>query len=367
MKPAINKDPWSICSSDDIFKRHCFACDVYKDRYILIAGGLDENDQEFTSADMYDTITRTHVSLPDIPASIDASLGLVVGGYFYVQVKLHGLYRLCLTKPLEWELVDEMDGYNIDDMLTDGNKIYFVDEGTKVNTFNRHTKEFTPWIKNHYTYEHYHFASAVVHNKVYVIGGFMGGAVKSAMDVYDLETQMWSPAPCFPKPIHAATATVIDRWIIVTGGQHDDDGEGAYLHEDYVDEPDYNTLIYIYDTFTEKWIESNCAMAAPRRYHRCVKVGNHIVNVGGWTEDIDAFPREVVEINKFIPGWKWYILKPYILLRKLIDVYRAVPIHATKRIKYKNGDNKLDADAVIKKLFTEITLDLFRYVISFMT
>ena len=64
-------------------------------------------------------------------------------------------------------------------------------------------------------------------------------------------------------------------------------------------------------------------------------------------------PITAIHINNVIPDWTWEQFKPNILLRQLLDEKRAVS-------EVINED-----DAVIAKLFTEVPLDVFRYLLTF--
>ncbi|HLL24542.1 MAG TPA: kelch repeat-containing protein [Kofleriaceae bacterium] len=53
--------------------------------------------------------------------------------------------------------------------------------------------------------------------KVYVLGGFLDGAVTDAVQVFDPATCTWSAGPKLPKPVHHANAAVVDDTIYVLG------------------------------------------------------------------------------------------------------------------------------------------------------
>ena len=65
-----------------------------------------------------------------------------------------------------------------------------------------------------------------------------------------------------------------------------------------------------------------------------------------------------------VTGWERALVKPYILLRKLLDDNRAIPIVETKALKGDKIDDNEKSDEVIRKLFTDIPLDVFRQIIS---
>lgn len=80
-----------------------------------------------------------------------------------------------------------------------------------------------------------------------------------------------------------------------------------------------------------------------------------------------SIPMEGIQIKRIIPDRTWEMIKPYILLRQLLEDNRAVITILTKKIDRENhGDQNLDSDAVIGKFFTDTSLDVFRHTISFL-
>ena len=81
---------------------------------------------------MYDVITKSCITLPDLPFENNCR-GVVLSGYFCVmekkQLKLH---RVCLTRRMEWEFLKyfyEWSGQIIvqEHMVTDGNYIFLIE------------------------------------------------------------------------------------------------------------------------------------------------------------------------------------------------------------------------------------------------
>jgi N-acetylneuraminic acid mutarotase len=66
------------------------------------------------------------------------------------------------------------------------------------------------------------YASAVVDNKIYVIGGRIGGDVVGFVQVYDPQTDEWSQAASVPVPVEAAAAGVMTisnvKAVCIVGG-----------------------------------------------------------------------------------------------------------------------------------------------------
>lgn len=61
-------------------------------------------------------------------------------------------------------------------------------------------------------------ATAVIDDKIYVIGGFVTGVKSSRVDVYIPETDTWEQATDFPKPILFPGIVSLNNTIFVSGG-----------------------------------------------------------------------------------------------------------------------------------------------------
>ena len=80
-------------------------------------------------------------------------------------------------------------------------------------------------------------------------------------------------------------------------------------------------------------------------------------------------------INRVIKDRKWEWIKPYILLRKLVDDKRAAPITTLHNCKHADCVLEVDAnieteadaetEAVVQNLFINMSLDIFRYVLLY--
>lgn len=387
-----------MLSDDEIFKRVDFAYGVYKDRYVVISGGY-RGRNILQSAAMYDVYTQNYLALPDLPYS-GACVGVVLNDFFYVARRYDGIHRLCLSRPSKWELINNDMDFCIDEMVTDGTHIFFIVQGNTVYGYDPCTNQLhessltsmnkiltsmrqilTSSGQNLDSPPRDYFATAVVDHKIFVIGGqTIRGFVKSDMDVYDISTQSWSQAPPLPKPLDRAVATPIGKWIIVTGGHQ----FGNY---------NMNNQTFIYDTITQKWTEHSIVATSYRLCHGCVKVGNQIISIGGSNGQEFVCPMEGIHLKHVLPDWKWQIIQPFVFLRELVDQNRAMPIISrdsrskfnvmikhfasfgnilgkgdtipTEKMKH-DTDSKLDTDAVIRELFTDVSLDVFRHVMLFL-
>ena len=343
---------WAVLNKSDVFKRSYFACGVYQDRFLVVAGGFDKDFCQLRSAAMYDVLKQSYITLPDLPHRC-RSRGLVLNGYFYVAEQYDSkLYRICLSTRVTWEFVIEFKGDKIIDMVTDGKHIFLINSTIQITRFNPITTEIAHFKRNNQAMKRCPFSAAFIDNKIYIIEGQSQYSSTPKTYVFNIVTQLWSEGPHPPTPNSYFATAVINRWIVVTGKNFDGNG--------------YVECNEIYDTHTHKWIESNAAISTPRQAHCCLQIGSHIITVGGVGPNVRDSPITAIYIKHVIPDWIWTTLKPYLLLRKLLDDKRAAPINSTKKLKYTDGDMILNADAVVQKLFTTMSLDMFRYALSFL-
>jgi hypothetical protein len=85
------------------------------------------------------------------------------------------------------------------------------------------------------------YASVVIDNKIYVIGGRIGGNVVGLVQVYDTQNDKWSQATPIPTPVEEAAAGVITvgktKTIYVVGGRTAlDECNGTTLNQVYFPE-----------------------------------------------------------------------------------------------------------------------------------
>ena len=348
-------NPWTVLKNNDIFKRSFCACDVYQDRYIVVAGGFGEQFWDTRSAAMYDVKKQSYMALPNIPHHC-RSRGVIVNGYFYVaeityseNINSIKLYRIFLSTRVAWQFVVKLEGHNIIDMVTDGKHIFLISSTTQITRFDPMTGEISHFKRDNQAIKRCYFSSAYVDNKIYIIEGQSNNSTTPKTLIFDTITQLWSEGPPPPTSSPYFTTVVIDRWIVVKGEASDVDG-GNVVKPDLCNK--------IYDTHTHKWTEISTALSTPRQAHRCVKLGPHIVTVGGNGPNVKDSPITAIYIKHVIPEWIWTTLKPYLLLRELVEDNRAAPIIETEKLNY--------VDAMVQNLFTTMPLDMFRCVLSFL-
>lgn len=361
MTPTSKKVSWTTLSNDKIFHRHSFACGVYKDRYILMAG---------QTAAMYDVVTRAHIPLPDLPFVV--TCGVVFDDFFYVANPRERMHRISLSRRKNWEPIGKERELILGSMVTDGNHIYFIsliDLTIEIRRYDP-SKDKVTSMRN-YFFIHSGFATAVIDRKIYIIGGIAG------VNVFDIVTRTWGHAPPLPKQLSFANAVAFDKWIVVTGGK-------TVVRGYYVQE---NDKAFIFDTHTQRWTTNNVVSTPCRLGNCCVRVGSQIISVGGWNKEFKYCPIEAIQIKYLLPDWSWETIKPYVMLRALVDENRAAP--STQVAKKKHAfvafnilwrivfgkkrptqtittDEKLKQNILIQKSFTDLPLDVFRNIISFM-
>lgn len=333
---SISNFPWTTLSSHELFHRSGFACAVHQDRYILMAGGFRR--RTLRSAAKFDLHTQTHSYLPDFPYGNCRCKGDILGGYFYV-VNNNEIYRMSLSTQSTWELVHSCDikGYVVA-VISDKNNLYIFNNYGMGLCYDPLKNESITMPRM--ATPRYGYASAIIGNEIYIIGGYGLASV----EVYDISSQSWRMEPSLSRPLGGAAATVVGRWIVVTGGRHDKDNR--------------STKSFSFDTITHQWTQRDIALSPPRIYHSCVSIGSQVVSVGG-AEDYGYtyLSIETIAGKYLIP--KWDIIKHFILLRQLIDDGRAVLV----------PDGDKTNNIVEKKLqimFFELDIDMFREVLSFL-
>lgn len=362
MESIINYDPsWITVSEDNILKRSGFACGLYKERYIVIAGG--QKDQKLLrSAALFDIQAQTCISLPRLPFD-GVCKGDVVDKYFYVMnVFGNQIYRINLSNRLEWEKVEQelKEIQNvIEAIVSDGDHLFILTE-RKMFCYDRMTSMIidTSIIPIFRTA----FSTAVVGNNIFVMGGFLNwqgiSHTHTTVSVFNISTQIWSQAPPLPFALrYSAARSVLNRWIIVTGGDTNS--------EDF-----RNTKICIYDTLRQTWTVNNISKTPSRLGHDCIAWGSQVVIIGGLDVDDDGFthhfyPMESIHVKHLIRDFTWESIKGYVLLRELLNDRRAYPIITNKKIK-NDINSKFDEDKVIHRCITDVPLDVFRHVLTFL-
>lgn len=354
-----HRNRWRTLYSHPRFKRDDFAIAVHEDRYILVIGGRNSMLEPRLCA-MYDTQTHTCSDLPDLPEDIHQLRGAICNGYFYIVI-YDNIYRMSLATRTEWKLVHTREIIYDGAVVSDGTNLYIfnIDNDVEIILYEPH-KDFCTMISRLPTARS-NFASVIIGGDIFVIGGSTGyRSYSSSMEVFNIPTRSWKTAPPLPQPLYGAAAAVIkDRWIVVTGGYHN------YMT---------SSQSFIFDILSQEWTETerDVALSPARIGHSCVVIGSHVISVGGKDLSRNYCNMDVIHRKYLVPNWEQ--IKHFILLRKLVDDNRAHPMsHVNTEI---GGDDDYDEDGatkqildtkkVLEKFLTDLSLDVFRKVLSFL-
>ena len=119
------------------------------------------------------------------------------------------------------------------------------------------------------------YASAVIDNKIYVIGGYNGSANVDLNQIYDPETDTWSNGAPIPKIVSGASAGATTgvsapKRIFVIGGVH-------FYYFDFFETADFTQ---IYDPESDVW-STGSPMPTPRAGLRVAVVDDILYAIGG--------------------------------------------------------------------------------------
>lgn len=343
----------TVINEAGAFKLQFCACDAYKDRYIIIAGGFQSNfihgvfDGLFLeSAHMLDVATHSRIALPNLP-TVGICNGVIINDHFYMAIHCE-IFRLNLSRRQGWEVVRTRMEYKINSMMTDGNHLFFY-RMDGLCRYDPMTDElnFISSMPDQIRFSSM-LTGILVDNKIHFIDTTMN---MNFHLVFDIVTETWSQAPVIPKPFKYISIYRIDRWIVMTG-----EPQGKY---------NLSAQTFVFDTLTERWGEYDIAHSSSCGGHSWVGIGSQLISVGGVDKRNNFLPIEAISIKHLTDYWNWEIIKDIILLRELIDQNRGFPVNLTKRRKEKD-DFKLDVDILIQKFLTDMPLDIFRDVISFL-
>lgn len=340
------KPLWKALSRDSVLNRSKFSIAVSDDRYIIIAGGYGALSRSVVVLDVQTCSLKTLPSLPR--ENYHGSCGgTILNGYFYL-ISRYGerpAYRMKLSKWKEWERVDGVEKHYGEGVISnDTNLFLFSDHGNEAFIPRANGWMDLPSMR----YPRWAHATTIVENSVYVLGGYNDKlwSPSTLVEVYNIRTRSWSTTSGLPKKLYGAAAVSVGRrWIIVTGGQDEDDRR--------------SDACLILDLQTKKWMESEIRMTCPRANHGSVVIGGtQLVLVGGIDDKNMASDQRLqnisyVESINLSHLLNWYVIKHLILLRKLLDDGRA---HSAV---YGN-------DMVLQNLMIYLDLDMFRNVLAFL-
>ena len=359
--------PWVELTCGQICRQIKLVCGAYKDRFIVFRAGR-------RSIFIYDVQTQTHKFLPDRNISY-VSKSTTLDGSLYIFELNNQIQRLSLSLStsastsaststststsagLEWEKVGSVLKFYPYDVVSEKKSIYLINHEF-IYCYDTRTDNLTK--TSQLPQEGINFSAAAIANKIYIIGGCnQVYDMVSTVQVFDIASQLWSNAPPLPKALsNTALTTVSNRWIIIVGG---------YIRYNNFENFEMNSQIYVFDTLSQQWSESPIQLVPPRVRHKCLTVGSQLVCIGGDDHSEHPCPMQAINIKHIIAGWKYELVKHFILMRKLIDENRATSFVTIKKQK-NNASSKVyeNTDKVIQAFFTNIGLDVFRNVLSFL-
>lgn len=280
-------------------------------------------------------------------------MGAVLNGYFYIldQCGLYNSQRINLCTLSHWEEVcDQNRQCNIGRVISSKTHLYSIsNDGNMV--FDPRTEYRTPCPQM--IEPRSGFATVVVEQKIYVIGGYQSGKVVTWVETYDINTKMWSKAPDLPIGLYSAVASVIEtRWIILIGGE-------------------VSALEWF--PHCQGWISSKVELTAHRFLRGCfVFRESQLFVVGRPVKSTPKLsPIFSLHVANFVPNW--YLIGHFVLLRHLVDQKRA---HFLKKRKRKHPSHNIDplsknqiddiinVTITVQKLVENLDIDTFRIVLS---
>ncbi|BFH17394.1 hypothetical protein WJ0W_002188 [Paenibacillus melissococcoides] len=162
--------------------------------------------------------------------------------------------------------------------------------GTKHNTTYMYDPTTDTWTeKKNMPTARAGLTTAVVNNKIYVIGGYLdkNGKVErtNIVEVYDTQTDEWSTVANMPTARSWAPATAIGDKIYVFGGGN---SNGALKNTE------------CYDTSTDTWTRKT-DMPLPANGIASVEIGGKIYVFGGW--DFSSTHGSILEYDPETDSW----------------------------------------------------------------
>ena len=401
----MSNNSWTTLNVNSIQEYSYSAYGVYKDRFIVLAQRPNQYPKgNLKHITLYDIHTQKHRFLSDeyLPSYFK---GTIVNDILYVFARNRPVQRLWLLSPTsKWQEAGAKLLHYPRAVISVKSHIYIFGDNGILHCYDTVDDKFT--ILSELPEGNVSYTVAAVAGKIYVLGGMNNsyeydgyyyqdiysyyGQIKT-VHVFDIATRTWLRAPPLPiKNSCAAATTVMDRWIVVSGGQKRYEYESAPINK-----------VYVFDILSHKWSESDVELNPPRAEHKCLTIGTKIVCVGGIDEFNHPKPMQTIEICDIIPEWRYERIKSCIRIRHLLDEGRAFPIiknttFKTRRTKNRNNTDmdklllekmvmnvagtkdiflqtlftkktldRLDEERVIHALFIELNLDMFRNVLSF--
>jgi N-acetylneuraminic acid mutarotase len=242
------------------------------DGKIFVIGGNILYDVWTTRNEVYDPVTDTWETKTSMPVAGMAMSANVVNGEIYLISGLEMYY-------LPW--------YNLDE-----NQVY----DPKTDSWTTKTPIPNPVFG---------YASAVVDNKIYIIGGrdiLSDPRDQSLTQIYDPENETWSYGRSLPNAIHSASAGVTSG-VLAPKRVHLLEGD---IH-------------YVYDPEIDAWINGPSMLVS--RFGASVAVVNdEIYVIGGYDGETYRNENEKYTPQGYIPEFPSWIFLPLFFVATLVGV-----------------------------------------------
>ena len=366
---------WSVINDNETFRRMHFATDVYNNRYILVAGGINEKLDQPDPV-VYDTYNEIYVSLPQLPIRFQVCCGAFCKNVFYIigdddmwyinipsfQFPHNSTRKLAESvadtdiEVMEWKEIPIPPNVSIDTDVVVSNETHlflFCGQRDYQQMFDPNSRKWQEIPSM--SIQTCNFAMAIVGDNIFKIGGHRSREHQSSVEIFHIPSQTWSLGPPTPEPLYRSAATAIGCYIIVTGGLNDALGDPKKT--------------FILDSRTLIWTTNyHSPVFPPRNGHACVSVGRFLYCIGGLGRNMKRFPLERIHQKYILPDLE--LVFCIIKLRKLIDLYRAFPKRRSKRNKKyiapMINERKANSETVAQTLIMDLNCNLFRYVLSFL-
>jgi len=237
---------------------------VYKNKIYVIGGIIGESDPDFSgftgAIEVYDPLTDTWETKDPMHTARAGLCANVVGEKIYL---IGGLQYWWM-----WPFQQYTGANEAYDPL---NEWWFI-------------KTPMPTVA-------YGFASAVVDNKIYVMGGILNGHTTSINQIYNPETDSWSygenmSTAVFSAAVGATTGVMAPKRIYVFGGENPP--------------PVATNLTQVYDLENDVWT-TGTPMPTPRTNLGVVVVNDELYAIGGYDGDTCLTVNEKYTPLGYIP------------------------------------------------------------------
>jgi N-acetylneuraminic acid mutarotase len=258
------------------------------DEKIYIIGGMTKEGKTTSIMEEYSPSTDKWTKKPSMPTPRGCAAAVAVGKMIYV---IGGRNESGVTNVVEvydtvlnsWKKVKSMSQPRWNHMVAEiGGKIYVIggitgvgDQRKVIDTVEIYDPQKDLWSTGHpMPAPRQAAAVAVVHGKIYIIGGRVGagdvGYATDSVEIYDPLKNNWSSAKQKMQEARTgAQAVVVDGKIYVIGGA----AGGETIKS-----------IEVYDPATDVWTTSKFSLQKPRTGHSVALVGGKIYIIGGATE-----------------------------------------------------------------------------------